>query len=146
MSSSQRVENPIGTEFENPNPDMLTEWAENNLTASMNLVKILVKYAQIDCDELLKEIDKLNEQIERLEQTEYISKTRKEIQDRIKKQEDKIKLRKVHKFARDKEDYEQGNIFTFSRRYENVNKMRLNDMTRATGNPMIEVDERSINS
>lgn len=76
--------------------------------ASMNLVKILIKYAQSDREALLQEIDSIHEQLCKLDATEYIMKSKKEIQERLKKQEDRIKVRKAHKFARDKADYELG--------------------------------------
>lgn len=75
--------------------------------------------------ELISEINKINELLSKHEPNDHITKMRKEIQERLDKQEEKIKARKAFKFARDKADFEQGRIYTFSSKYDQAKKTKV---------------------
>ncbi|KAJ1148666.1 hypothetical protein NDU88_001494 [Pleurodeles waltl] len=48
--------------YEDPDPDMIEEWAENSKTSSLNTMKILIKYAIKDRKKILEEIEKVEGQ------------------------------------------------------------------------------------
>lgn len=82
----------------------MREWAETNLESSRKLVLSLIKYADIDRAQLLKEIAEINEELEKIDQTEEKTKLYNEMMLRLKKEETKIMERKTFKFQRDRND------------------------------------------
>ncbi|XP_078496054.1 indolethylamine N-methyltransferase-like [Lissotriton helveticus] len=74
----------------------------------MNLVYILIKHAAIDRAEIIKTIETIQEEIDKITETENIKKLKESMVERLKKHKDKIKVRKVSKFARDQAHYANG--------------------------------------
>ncbi|XP_078509697.1 uncharacterized protein LOC144769461 [Lissotriton helveticus] len=108
----------LAPSFENPDPEMLIEWAGCNLDYSSGLLKILIKYAESDGEKLGVKINDLNEQIKQLNDAEQEKRLRETMTQRLTKEEEVIKRRKTFKFQRDKLDYQNGRIFTFSKKYD----------------------------
>lgn len=53
----------IALTFENPDPEMLQEWAVNSAESSNNMMRILVKYAKRDREKILDEITIVEKEI-----------------------------------------------------------------------------------
>ncbi|KAJ1202502.1 hypothetical protein NDU88_006301 [Pleurodeles waltl] len=71
--------------YENPNPTMMKEWAEDNIVASKGLMEIIVKYAETDRMDLQSKIDMLDIEINAHEQQEVVRKYCEEMKTRLKK-------------------------------------------------------------
>ncbi|XP_078503145.1 olfactory receptor 5AP2-like [Lissotriton helveticus] len=81
--------------YENPNPELMREWADNNLEASRRSVLIFIKYAEIDRAKLLDEIAIMDEELDALGDSEEKTKLLTEMSTRLKKEEEKIIARKT---------------------------------------------------
>lgn len=110
---------------------MLCEWAANNADSSKRMLAILMKYANIDRQALIKEIEVLSDKLSKLPEQDIIKKLQKEMQERVKKYEQTIKDRKTVKFRREKLDYQRGQIFTFSKRFANIRRQQMTDGLRS---------------
>lgn len=99
--------------------EMLNEWGENNRACSYNMMRILIKYAEKDLEDIHKNITELEAKI-KLQNKEEVNKSRKEMEERIENYEEEVQLRKQRKFLRDETDYKTGRILTFAKRFDTL--------------------------
>ncbi|KAJ1128581.1 hypothetical protein NDU88_006958 [Pleurodeles waltl] len=93
--------------YEDPNPEMLKEWALHKAQSSAGMMKIRIKYARIDRDKVIEDIETLSTKIDLCENKLLVESLTKAMDERLKKVEE-------DKFNRDKIDYETGKIYTFA--------------------------------
>ncbi|XP_078541431.1 uncharacterized protein LOC144826808 [Lissotriton helveticus] len=110
----------LAPSYEDPDPQMLADWAQCNFENSKRLMGILVQYAESDRAKLLEKIDSINAEIDKIPPSAEISKLRDDMNTRLKREEDIIMKRKAYKFQRDRLDYENGKIFTFAKKYDKI--------------------------
>ncbi|KAJ1185022.1 hypothetical protein NDU88_001818 [Pleurodeles waltl] len=97
---------------------LLEEWGAHILDSSKGFVLILIKHAEIALNKIQNQLKALEQEIDGIKLTEEESKIRSEMASRIQQQEETVKISKQTKFQRDKNDYEEGRIFTFARRFQ----------------------------
>ncbi|KAJ1216253.1 hypothetical protein NDU88_003857 [Pleurodeles waltl] len=105
-------------------PDLLEQWRSYTADCSVKLMGTLIDQAKRRMEEQIQIIDELMKEREKVGNTQEIQQLLTKMEERIKKKEDEIKMRKAHKFNRDKKDYELGRIYTFA--CEN-NTLRVQD-------------------
>lgn len=132
----------VAPTYEDPNPNMLCEWAENNQESSGRMLAILIKYADIDRQNILEEIAQIMEMLDKEANQEPIEKFKSEMRDHLWKMETTIKERKAQKFLRNKNDYERGQIYTFAKKFENLRRQTMN--TKGQGAPEAQSELSSI--
>ncbi|XP_078503510.1 uncharacterized protein LOC144762241 [Lissotriton helveticus] len=91
--------------YENPDPKLLDEWAAHTAKSSKEMLFMLVKFAWSDRDKALLEIDKMEAELDKEEDTIRVGELKEQMKKRLVKYEAKIKLRKQEKFERDERDY-----------------------------------------
>ncbi|KAJ1090116.1 hypothetical protein NDU88_003253 [Pleurodeles waltl] len=79
-------------------------------------------------DEHIIKIEQLTKDLEKIANQQEVSNQLAKMEERIKNKEEEIKLRKAHKFNRDKLDYEHGRIYTFALKYDIV---RTKDVSKS---------------
>ncbi|KAJ1199218.1 hypothetical protein NDU88_003056 [Pleurodeles waltl] len=123
-------------------PDLLEQWRLHTADCSVKLMGTLIDQAKRRMEEQIRITDQLMKELEKVGNTQEVQLLMK-MEERIKKKEDEIKVRKAHKFNRDKKDYELRRIYTFARKY---NTLRVQDKTNPaedTNQQLISVDESS---
>ncbi|KAJ1166052.1 hypothetical protein NDU88_006462 [Pleurodeles waltl] len=100
----------------NPDPEMVVEWMENNHQCSINMLKILVKYAWKDQSRLSDETETIIKDLKELCTAEVFEKEMEKCNEKLRKTEDALKVKKQQKFLQDLKDYERGQILTFGRK------------------------------
>ncbi|XP_078522701.1 uncharacterized protein LOC144791801 [Lissotriton helveticus] len=107
--------------FADPDPDMVEEWAGNSHECSMRMLKILVKDANKRCEKLAEEIEAITNQLKSLyeDEKDFESEMAK-FDTKLEKLEKEIRDKKESKFLRDRNDYEQGQVLTFAKRYDHL--------------------------
>ncbi|KAJ1191476.1 hypothetical protein NDU88_000792 [Pleurodeles waltl] len=103
----------------------------------------LITQAKRRMEEQIKIIEQLTKELERAANQQEVQHLLLKLEERIKKKEDEIKIRKAHKFDRDKMDYEHGRIYTFARKYDTLRmKEKMNNRGDVSVN-YIHTDESS---
>lgn len=104
--------------YENPDPQLLAEWAEHTAGSCKGMLLILIKFAWSDHDKARKAIQELEVEIARDGDKNKQEELRAAMTKRLKNNETKIQQRKQEKFARDERDYAIGWILTFAKCYD----------------------------
>ena len=91
--------------------------------------------------ELIKNIEKLKEELAKETSKEDLKRKLTEIEQRIKKREEEIKTRKQRKFIRDQNDYASGRVLTFSKKYDHLYK---NNEQPLNGSKTVEPDREEL--
>ncbi|KAJ1184974.1 hypothetical protein NDU88_001770 [Pleurodeles waltl] len=130
---------------DNPDPGMVREWMENNHQCSVNMLKILVKYAWKEFEKLNIEIETISKELKERISGEGFETEMEKLNEKLRKAEEILKVKKQQKFLRDLKDYEKGQILTFGKKYEQVrNKTRETLVTAQLSNEVRIRDEREI--
>ncbi|XP_078524347.1 uncharacterized protein LOC144797570 [Lissotriton helveticus] len=104
--------------FQQPDPELIGEWMTNNYACSMNMLNILIKYADKECIKLNAESEQIIAKLkEKYTESEFIVEMTK-MEKRLGKIEEEIKEKKQRKFYRDEIDYDKGRILTFGKRFK----------------------------
>ncbi|KAJ1215760.1 hypothetical protein NDU88_003367 [Pleurodeles waltl] len=101
-------------------PDLLEEWRTQTAT--------LITQVKRRMDEQITKTEQLTKDLEKIVNQQEVSNQLAKMEEGIKNKEEEIKLRKAHKFNRDKLDYEDGRIYTFARKYDSV---RTKDVSKS---------------
>ncbi|KAJ1217249.1 hypothetical protein NDU88_004844 [Pleurodeles waltl] len=109
-------------------PDLLEEWRTQTADCSTKLMGTLITQAKRRMDKQITKIEQLTKVLEKMANQEEVSNQLAKMEEPIKNKEEEIKLRKAHKFNRDKLDYEHGRIYTFARKYDSV---RTEDVSKS---------------
>ncbi|KAJ1140832.1 hypothetical protein NDU88_007170 [Pleurodeles waltl] len=86
------------------------------------MLKILIKYAKADQEDIFKEIEKIKDWLadHPENEKEEIDTFLKDMEPRKDKFEEDINARKQRKFLKDVQDYERGRILTFDWKYDSL--------------------------
>ncbi|KAJ1101388.1 hypothetical protein NDU88_006456 [Pleurodeles waltl] len=84
--------------YEDPDPDMLEEWAKNSKNSSLNMMKILIKYAIKDRKKILEEIEKVSTEIVSLTSEDAMEEFKKNLEKKLSSFEADIMSKKQRKF------------------------------------------------
>ncbi|KAJ1215465.1 hypothetical protein NDU88_003074 [Pleurodeles waltl] len=134
--------------YEDPNPEMLKEWAMHNAQTSAGMMTILIKYAKIDRGKIIENIEIVTTKIDSCEDKKLVESLSKAMDDRLRKLEKDIIHKKARKFNRDKIDYETGQIDIFAKKFDHWRKQKLSeinttDLNQTTCGTNTEVSESS---
>ncbi|KAJ1082733.1 hypothetical protein NDU88_002898 [Pleurodeles waltl] len=110
--------------FDDLDPDLLGEWEHLISSTSFGMMNILIKHAERKREKLLLEISSLEDQIKSLDLPEATAKNYSILRDTLNDYQLYIKDKKLKKIIRDENDYANGRIYTFARRFDQVNKDR----------------------
>ncbi|KAJ1216613.1 hypothetical protein NDU88_004214 [Pleurodeles waltl] len=110
--------------FDDLDPDLLGEWEHLISSTSFGMMSILIKHAERKREKLLLEISSLEDQIKSLDLPEATTKNYSILRDTLNDYQLYIKDKKLKKIIRDENDYANGRIYTFARRFDQVNKDR----------------------
>ncbi|KAJ1109469.1 hypothetical protein NDU88_006829 [Pleurodeles waltl] len=108
---------------------MLEEWAENSKQSSLNMKRILIKYAIKDRSKILEEIDKIRLELLTIITQEALDDFMKNLEKKLTKLEEDIPIKKQRKFIRDFKDYQAGRILTFHRKYDHMYKEEVSELS-----------------
>ncbi|KAJ1129499.1 hypothetical protein NDU88_007867 [Pleurodeles waltl] len=106
--------------YEDPEPELLEEWAENSKISSLNMMKILIKYASKDRENIIEEIEKTTKLILTLVSQSTFDEVKDNLDKKLSKFEEEFTVKKQRKFIRDFKDYQSGRILTFHHKYEHM--------------------------
>ncbi|KAJ1177178.1 hypothetical protein NDU88_002440 [Pleurodeles waltl] len=106
--------------YEDPDPEMLEEWAENSKQSSLNMMRILTKYAIKDRSKILEEMEKVRLELLSLVTQETFDEFMKNLEKKLCKLEEEITGKKQRKYIRDFKDYQASRILTFQRKYDHM--------------------------
>ncbi|KAJ1157987.1 hypothetical protein NDU88_010683 [Pleurodeles waltl] len=118
--------------FEDLDPDLLGEWEHLISSTSFGMINILIKHADRKRNKLLQDITSLEEEIKSLNLTEAADKNYTIMREILTGYQLYIKDKKMRKLIRDDNDYTNGRIYTFARRFDQVNKESSNRTTITT--------------
>ncbi|KAJ1080704.1 hypothetical protein NDU88_000898 [Pleurodeles waltl] len=108
--------------FEDLDPDLLGEWEHLISSTSFSMINILIKHADRKRNKLLLDIASLEEEIKSLNLTEATDKNYTIMREILNGYQLYVKDKKMRKLIRDENDYSSGSIYTFARRFDQVNK------------------------
>ncbi|KAJ1173311.1 hypothetical protein NDU88_005147 [Pleurodeles waltl] len=106
--------------YEDPDPELLEEWAENSKTSSLNMMRILIKYASKERIKIVEEIDKITQVILTLVSQKTFDEVKDNLDKKLSKFEEEITVKKQRKFIRDYKDYQSGRILTFHHKNDHM--------------------------
>ncbi|KAJ1163039.1 hypothetical protein NDU88_003502 [Pleurodeles waltl] len=118
--------------FEDLDPDLLGEWEYLISSTSFSMINILIKHANRKRNKLLLEIASLEEEIKNLNLTEATDKNYAIMKDILNGYQLYVKDKKMRKLIRDENDYSSGRIYTFARKFDQVNRETTTVQTRFT--------------
>ncbi|KAJ1155051.1 hypothetical protein NDU88_007787 [Pleurodeles waltl] len=104
--------------YDDPNPELLKEWAAYNEASSARMMKILIKYAQIDREKVIEKIENIVKEVDAFSDKKLVESLNTAMEERLAKTEEEIIQKKSRKFNRDAIDYETGQIYTFARKFD----------------------------
>ncbi|KAJ1191732.1 hypothetical protein NDU88_001048 [Pleurodeles waltl] len=108
--------------FEDLDPDLLGEWEHLISSTSFSMINILIKHADRKCTILLQDITSLEEEIKNLNLPEATDKNYTIMREILTGYQLYMKDKKMRKLVRDDNDYSNGRIYTFARKFDQVNK------------------------
>ncbi|KAJ1099086.1 hypothetical protein NDU88_004190 [Pleurodeles waltl] len=108
--------------FEDLDPDLLGEWEHLISSTSFGMINILIKHADRKRNKLLLDIASLEEEIKNLNLTEATDKNYTIMRDILNGYQLYVKDKKMRKLIRDENDYSSGRIYTFARKFDQINK------------------------
>ncbi|KAJ1117153.1 hypothetical protein NDU88_005354 [Pleurodeles waltl] len=100
--------------------ESLQKWEANLKMASMNMIHQLIDISQEQYEHHKQEVDQLTQRIEEANWGDISTKNYAILNNIIDNYEADIIQRKNRKFRRDLRDYQQGRVYTFSKKYDNV--------------------------
>ncbi|KAJ1092985.1 hypothetical protein NDU88_004143 [Pleurodeles waltl] len=118
--------------FEDLDPDLLGEWEHLISSTSFSMINILIKHADRKRIKLLQDISSLEEEIKNLNLTEATDKNYTIMREILTGYQLYIKDKKMRKLIRDDYDYKNGRIYTFARRFDQINRETSIRPTKAT--------------
>lgn len=113
--------------FNDPDPELVTEWAENSHGCSIVMLTLLVKYARKECDRQSGIIEDITKQLKNLCGQEEFTSDMEKLESKLDKIESEIKAKKQRKFQRALVDYERSQILTFAHRYDQLRSKSVTD-------------------
>ncbi|KAJ1164446.1 hypothetical protein NDU88_004884 [Pleurodeles waltl] len=108
--------------FEDLDPDLLGEWEHLISSTSYGMINILIKHADRKRNKLLLDIASLEEEIKSLNLTEATDKNYTIMRDILNGYQLYVKDKKMRKLIRDENDYSSGRIYTFARKFDQINR------------------------
>lgn len=105
--------------YQNPSPKLLEEWPTLMAATCKQMLGLPSKYVAIELQQVAEEICTLREALSKHGSKEEIANFLKNMDGRLTKYEDSIKSKKL---IRDRNDYAQGWILTFDRKYDLARK------------------------
>ncbi|KAJ1143385.1 hypothetical protein NDU88_009694 [Pleurodeles waltl] len=108
--------------FEDLDPDLLGEWEHLISSTSFSMINILIKHLDRKRTKLLLDITSLEEEIKNLNLPEATDKNYTIMREILTGYQLYIKDKKMRKLVRDDNDYKNGRIYTFARKFDQVNK------------------------
>ncbi|KAJ1201855.1 hypothetical protein NDU88_005659 [Pleurodeles waltl] len=108
--------------FEDLDPDLLEEWEHLISSTSFSMINILIKHADRKRNKLLQDIASLEEEIKNLNLPEATDKNYTIMREILTGYQLFIKDKKMRKLVRDDNDYNNGRIYTFARKFDQLNK------------------------
>ncbi|KAJ1104334.1 hypothetical protein NDU88_001746 [Pleurodeles waltl] len=120
--------------FDDLSPDLLKEWEQLLVTSSCGMMDLLIRDAKAKSDKLLQDIAALEKEINDIDSPDIKTKNysiRKEV---LQKHQVYIKDKKVRKLRRDENDYKNGRVFTFERKYDNLKVDSIRDTPSTKAN------------
>lgn len=132
--------------FEDLEEELLKEWEGNLLNSSTTMMKILIRHAEKKAAHLLTETDKIEKEIEASPLKEVIKKNHdilmKVIEDYQVYQRDK----KAKKIKRDETDYQEGRVYTFAKKYDNIKVLETTKRGREETSDSMSISSNSFTS
>ncbi|KAJ1148253.1 hypothetical protein NDU88_001090 [Pleurodeles waltl] len=116
--------------FEDLDPDLLGEWEHLISSTSFSMINILIKHADRKRTKLLQDIASLEEEIKNLNLPEATDKNHTIMREILTGYQLYIKDKKMRKLVRDDNDYSNGRIYTFARKFDQFNKDSSNRPTK----------------
>ncbi|KAJ1098094.1 hypothetical protein NDU88_003210 [Pleurodeles waltl] len=108
--------------FEDLDPDLLGEWEHLISSTSFGMINILIKHADRKRNKLLLDIASLEEEIKSLNLTEATDKNYTIMRDILNGYQLYVKDKKMRKLIRDENDYSSSRIYTFARKFDQINR------------------------
>ncbi|KAJ1176453.1 hypothetical protein NDU88_001733 [Pleurodeles waltl] len=100
--------------------ESLQKWEANLKTASVNMIQQLIDISQEQYERHKSEVDQLTQRIEEANWGDITTKNFAILNSIIDNYESDIIQRKNQKFRRDLRDYQQGRVYTFSKKYDQI--------------------------
>ncbi|KAJ1114117.1 hypothetical protein NDU88_002356 [Pleurodeles waltl] len=100
--------------------ESLQKWEANLKMASMNMIQQLIDISQEQYERHKQEVDQLTQRIDEANWGDITTKNYAILNNIIDNYEADIIQRKNCKFRRDLRDYQQGRVYTFSKKYDHV--------------------------
>ncbi|KAJ1165300.1 hypothetical protein NDU88_005728 [Pleurodeles waltl] len=100
--------------------ERLQNWEANLKMASMNMIQQLIDISQEQYERHKQEVDQLTQRIDEANWGDISTKNYAILNNIIDNYEADIIQRKNRKFRRDLRDYQQGRVYTFSKKYDHV--------------------------
>ncbi|KAJ1134918.1 hypothetical protein NDU88_001364 [Pleurodeles waltl] len=104
--------------FEDLDPDLLGEWEHLISSTSFSMINILIKHSDRKRTKLLLDITSLEEEIKNLNLPEATDKNYTIMREILTGYQLYIKDKKMRKLVRDDNDYKNGRIYTFARKFD----------------------------
>ncbi|KAJ1129018.1 hypothetical protein NDU88_007389 [Pleurodeles waltl] len=124
--------------YDDPHPDLLKEWAAHNAVSSAGMMKILIKYAQLQRERVIEKIEDLAKTIKTFSDRKLVESLNSSMEERLAIIEEEIIPKKARKFKRDVTDYETGQIYTFAKKFDYWRKQKgVDKMTK-----MVDVESK----
>ncbi|KAJ1145332.1 hypothetical protein NDU88_011621 [Pleurodeles waltl] len=105
--------------------ESLQKWEANLKMASMNMIHQLIDISQEQYEHHKQEVDQLTQRIDEANWGDISTKNYAILNNIIDNYEADIIQRKNQKFRRDLRDYQQGRVYTFSKKYDHVQDSNL---------------------
>ncbi|KAJ1174817.1 hypothetical protein NDU88_000108 [Pleurodeles waltl] len=100
--------------------ESLQKWEANLKMASMNMIQQLIDISQEQYERHKQEVDQLTQRIDEANWGDITTKNYAILNNIIDNYESDIIQRKNRKFRRDLRDYQQGRVYTFSKKFDHV--------------------------
>ncbi|KAJ1205978.1 hypothetical protein NDU88_001396 [Pleurodeles waltl] len=113
--------------FDDLSPDLLKEWEDLLVTSSYGMMDILIRDAKAKREKLLQDIALLEKEINDIDSPDTIIKNYNILKEVLQKHQLYIKDKKVRKLRRDENDYRNGRVFTFARKYDTLKADSVRD-------------------
>ncbi|KAJ1115206.1 hypothetical protein NDU88_003432 [Pleurodeles waltl] len=103
----------------------LQKWEANLKMASTNMIQQLVEISQEEYERHKQDVDQLTQRIEEANWGDITTKNYAILNNILYNYESDIIQRKKWKFRRDLRDYQQGRVYTFSKKYDNIQEINI---------------------
>ncbi|KAJ1191524.1 hypothetical protein NDU88_000840 [Pleurodeles waltl] len=109
----------------------LQKWEANLKMASINMIHQLIDISQEEYERHKQEVDQLTQRIDDANWGDITIKNYAILNNIIDSYESDIIQRKNRKFRRDLRDYQQGRVYTFSKKYDNIQESNISPDTQS---------------